>query len=83
MFWKKKKKPGKQGKPQDIREAALAEARAARERIGEENLQQMVAAIKKGQQSVADRAKDKIRAADSDRVLDEFKYLLNDKDGKS
>ncbi len=63
---------------QRIREEALANARAARERIGKETLNKIAAAMTKKQQSATERAKAQIQNADSDRVADEILAMLDE-----
>jgi hypothetical protein len=93
MFWSKKNKSKKDQKtpaeaaskkaaaPQssaDIRAQAMANARAARERIGEETLDRIAAAMQKKQQSTIEQAKNRIRDADADRVADEILHMLDE-----
>jgi predicted transcriptional regulator len=93
MFWSRKNKSKKDQKtpakaaskkpatPQssaDIRAQAMANARAARERIGEETLDRIAAAMLKKQQSTIEQAKNRIRDADADRVADEILHMLDE-----
>ena len=64
---------------QRIREEALANARAAREHIGEETIQKIAAAMAKKQNSPMQKALRQIENADADRVADEIMYMLDDK----
>jgi hypothetical protein len=59
-----------------IRAQALANARKAREHIGEETLQKIAAAMQKKQQSAIEQAKLKISQADADRVAEEIISML-------
>lgn len=93
MFWGKKntsksdkrnKKScvGREGQPlsrEEIQAQALANARAAREQIGEDTIQKIAAAMTKKQQSAVEQAKRKIEGADLDRVLDELKFMMDEK----
>lgn len=63
---------------QRLREEALANARKAREAMGDEAIQKIAAAIRKKQQSESEQAKEKIAKVDPDRVLDELKWMLED-----
>jgi hypothetical protein len=63
----------------EIRAQALANARKAREAIGEEALQKIAAAIQKKQQSATERAKAQIAATDADRVAEEILLMLETK----
>ncbi len=88
MFWGKKdsdpkKKPAK-GKvsakdSEALRAQAMENVRAARENIGEDTLDRIAAAMTKKQQSATEQAKARIKEADPDRVLDELKWMLEDK----
>ncbi len=65
---------------QRIREEALANARQARAEIGEETLNRIAAAMTKKQNSATEQAKAQIAKADSERVLDEIMYMIDQKD---
>ncbi len=65
----------------DIRAEALANARAARERVGEETIQRIAAALVQQQMSLTEQAKAKIAKANSQRVADEIRLLLDDDGG--
>jgi hypothetical protein len=86
MFWSKKKKPAKVNNPAqksaDIRAQALANARAARERVGEETIQKIAAALLQQQErqkiSLTEQAKAQIARANSERVVDEIRLLMDD-----
>jgi hypothetical protein len=72
-----KKTNGGQRSSAEIRAEALANARAARERVGEETIQKIAKALVQQQMSLTDQAKAKIARANSDRVADEIRYLLD------
>jgi hypothetical protein len=59
-----------------IRAQALANARKAREAIGDETLQKIAAAMQKKQQSATEQAKRQIAEADADRVAEEILAML-------
>lgn len=72
------KKEQSQGQTsEELRAQALANAKAARERIGEETLDKIAAMMEKKQKSAMEQAKRQIQAADTDRVIDEIKYIKN------
>ena len=64
---------------QRIREEALANARKAREHIGEETLDRIAAAMTKKQQSITERAKAQINNCESDRVAAEILAMLDER----
>ncbi len=59
-----------------IRAQALANARKAREAIGDETLQKIAAAMQKKQQSATEQAKRQIAEVDADRVAEEILAML-------
>ncbi len=61
-----------------IRAQALANAAAAREQIGADVLDKIAAAMTKKQQSSMQQAKNSLKGADVDRMLDELKFLLDE-----
>ncbi len=86
MFWRKKNKnAGSKGgggaKPSsaDIRAEALANARAARERIGDETIQRIAQALSEKENSPFEQARAKLRALDQDRLADNIRALLDEK----
>ncbi|MEM7650584.1 MAG: hypothetical protein AAF204_00690 [Pseudomonadota bacterium] len=70
---------GIKSESQRIREEALANARAARENIGEDTIQKIAAAMAKKQNSPMERARAQLANADSDKIADEIMFLLDDK----
>lgn len=76
------RKMGNEGQrtSEDIRAEALANARKARETIGEDTIQKIAEAMRKKQNNPVEIAKAKIAAANPDRVLDELKWMLESKD---
>lgn len=63
---------------EEIRAQALANARAARERVGEETIQKIAEALVRKQMSLTEQAKKQIAQANSDRVADEIRLLLGE-----
>ncbi len=62
----------------ELRRQALANARAARERLGEDTIQKIAEALTKKQTSTIEQAKKKIKAADSDRIRDGIRDLMDE-----
>lgn len=60
-----------------IRAEAMANARAARERLGDDTIQKIAEALR--EQSAGKQARDKIREMDKARVAEHLKSLLEDK----
>lgn len=60
----------------DVVTQALINARAARERLGEETIQKLAEAIRKKQESPFEQAKMKIAQQDAERVADEILSML-------
>ena len=71
---KKSKSQGLAG--DDLRAQALANAKMARENIGEDVLDRIAEAMTKKQQSATEQAKAQINNADPDKVLDELLFML-------
>lgn len=69
---------GKSLSSEEIRAQALANARAARERVGEETIQKIAAALVQKQMSLTEQARAQIARQNSDRVADEIRYLLDE-----
>lgn len=65
---------------QRIQEEALANARKARVIIGEDTLDRIAAAMTRKQESTMEQAKAQIAQADSDRVIDEIMYMMDQRD---
>lgn len=74
-----KKDVGTTGKSQQLRQEALAHARAAREALGEDTIARIAAAMHKKQNSPLEKAKADITGADTDKVIDELLWMLEDK----
>lgn len=84
MFWTRKK-VGQSGAQavkvlagNDIRAQAMANARAAREALGDETVRKIAEILRKNQQSEPIRARDKIRQTDPARVADEIILMLDE-----
>lgn len=71
---------GRGQKREAIHAEAMANFSAARHHIGEDTLDRIAAAMTKKQQSAMERAKRDIATADTDRVLDELKWMLDQRD---
>ena len=69
---------GEKSESQRIREEALANARKAREHIGEDTIQKIAAAMAKKENNPMAIAKKQLQNADSDRVVDEILYMLDE-----
>ncbi len=78
MFWFKKKPPAKPTREQLLAQAH-ANAKIARETIGEETLDRIAAAMRKKQESAIEQAKAQIKSMDKDKVADHIKLMLDDK----
>ena len=62
-----------------LRAQALANARKAREHIGEDTIQKIAAAMAKKENNPMAQAQAQLQNADSDRVADEILFMLDDK----
>ncbi|MGB4107601.1 MAG: hypothetical protein WBK55_07375 [Alphaproteobacteria bacterium] len=63
---------------EEIRAQALANARAARERLGEETIQKIADALVRKQMSLTEQAKRQIARENSERVAGEIRLLLGE-----
>jgi len=72
------KNAGQPPTSEEIRAQALANAKAARENIGEDTLRRIAAAMTKKQQSATEQAKARIADADADRVAQEILYMMDE-----
>ncbi|MCB1720158.1 MAG: hypothetical protein KDI11_00180 [Alphaproteobacteria bacterium] len=66
-------------KSQRLREEALANARAARETLGDETVQKIAEIIARKENNPFQQAIRQLESADSDRVADEILYMLDEK----
>ena len=64
---------------QRIREEALANARAAREHLGDETVQRIAQLMAQKENNPFEQAIRQLEKADSDRVADEILYMLDEK----
>ena len=71
-------KAGKKPSREDLLAQARENARQAREQIGEDTLQRVAAAMKKKEQSAIEQAKNRIKAADKDKVVDHLKWMIEE-----
>lgn len=89
MFWNKNKKSKKQDKrpskdksvgdkSQRIREEALANARAARENIGEDTLDRIAEAMTRRQQNIQQQVKQQVAEADAQSVAAEILAMYDE-----
>ena len=62
-----------------LRAQALANARAAREAIGEDTVQKMAEIIARKENNPFEKAIKQLENADADRVADEILYMLDEK----
>jgi hypothetical protein len=74
----KSQRQGNKLSSEEIRAQALANARAARERIGEETIQKIAEALVRKQMSLTEQAKKQIAQTNSDRVADEIRLLMGE-----
>ncbi|MCF8495633.1 MAG: hypothetical protein K9G62_03090, partial [Alphaproteobacteria bacterium] len=87
MFWSRKA-PAKKSEPKktappssaEIRAQALANARAAREALGEDTIQRIAASLSQKKNSPLEQAKARLQKLDKDRVAEEILIMLDDKD---
>lgn len=79
MFWKKKKKPQKTGR-EDIMAKAQAIAKDKTAEIGEDRLSEIRHALMKRENSPLEQAKKKVMHMNEDKVRDNLKYWLHDKE---
>ncbi len=85
MFWSKKSKEKraaaakeKQGKK--IRKQAMANANAARDNLGQDTIDKIAAKMTEMQKSNMAQAKASLEKVDTDKMLNELKNMLDDKD---
>jgi len=79
MFsWFKKKRAKKTAREELIAQA-MANARGARERLGDDTIQQIAAALQKKENSVTEKAKARIKAMDEGHVADNIKLIIKEK----
>lgn len=75
-----KDQPETKGKSRDIREEALAQMRAARERIGDEEIQKMAEQLRQQKPKITpQQARAQIEATDKERIAEHLRNLLKDK----
>ena len=90
MFWPSKKRAKKKAEKaakkkaehsKKIREEAMANVSAARAHIGEDTLDRIAEIMEqKKKNSAMEKAKAQIQEADPDKVLDELKWMLDNRD---
>lgn len=76
----KKKKPAESPaeKSARLRAEAMENARAARERLGEDTIQKIAAAL--GEQSAGKKAQRELQAMDKAQIADHLKIMIGDDD---
>lgn len=72
-------KKAKAKKSAALREQAMANARAARERIGDETIQKIAASLKEQEKSPEQRAREKLAKMDQAVIADHIKLMIEDK----
>ena len=82
MFGIFKKKKAKDGKPsrEELIAQAQANMRAARQEIGEENIDRLAQLLSEDGRTPGSRAREQIRKADKGHVADNIKIMLGEKD---
>jgi cytochrome c553 len=78
-FFKKKKEAAKAQKSADLRARALENMRGARERLGDDTIQQIAAILREKDASPLKQAEDKIKSFDKGRIADNLKVMIDDK----
>lgn len=78
-FFKKRKKKAKAAQSAAVRAQALENMRGARERLGDETIQQIAAALRERENSPVKKAEQEIRQYDKGRIADNIKALIDDK----
>ena len=78
-FFKKKKEAVKAQKSADLRAQALENMRGARERLGDDTIQQIAAILREKDESALKQAEDKIKSFDKGRIADNLKVMIDDK----
>lgn len=80
-FFKKKKQTKIQDSSpsrEELVAEAMANARAAREEIGDETLDKIAAAMRKKEQSKVEQAKARIKSMDNDKIADNLRAFLDE-----
>lgn len=77
LFSDPKKKAAK--KSAALRAEALENARLARERLGDDTIQKIAAALSEQNKSAGKRAQEEIREMDKARIADHLKSLLDER----
>jgi len=78
-FGKGKEEKEKAKKSADLRAQAMENMRAARERLGDDTIQQMAANLRQQNKTDTEKAKDHIRTLDKSRIADNLKAMMDDK----
>ena len=78
-FFKKDKKKAAAQKSAAVRAQALENMRGARERIGEDTIQEIAAILREKDSSPMRQAEAQIKALDKGRIADNLKAMLDEK----
>ncbi len=73
------KEKAKAKKSADLRAQAMDNMRGARERLGDDTIQQMAANLRQENKTETEKARDHIRALDKSRIADNLKAMMDDK----
>ena len=76
-FFKKHKEQAQAKKSAEIRAQAMENMRGARERIGDETIQQMAAILREREASPMKKAEDQIKSFDKGRIADNLKVMID------
>ena len=71
---------GQRSDSSDIRAQALANARAARENLGEDTINKIAEIMKKMESQPMKQAQKKLESVDSGRVLDELRFMIDNEE---
>ncbi len=61
-----------------LKAQALANMRGARDRLGDDTIQEIAAALRNENKSAGKRAEEKIRSLDKDKVVDHLKWMIDE-----
>lgn len=75
----KSKEKAQAKKSADLRVQAMDNMRGARERLGDDTIQQMAANLRQQNKNDTEKAKDQIRTLDKSRIADNLKAMMDDK----
>ena len=78
-FSKKKKEKAKAEKSAALRAQAIENMRGARERLGDDTIQQMAAILREKEGSAMKKAEEQIKSFDKGRIADNIKVMIDEK----